>query len=481
MPTLPLLHRRRGPGRGGHLIKRRSLQKGRATILPLLGERAGVRAKPGLYSRALRKIKNYQLPIYKFRRFRLRPRLVWQYAITLITITALTLSTTPNVEAATYTPVFYYYHTDNLGSSNVLTDRYGWRVQHYEYTTFGKEGFVDNTAAFHVSNLYTGQILDEETGLYYYNARYYDPELGRFIQADTIADTDDPQSLNPYSYTENNPLNFTDPTGHADEVGLLAREGAVSRNDGGMTQEDQERENSKPPARLEGADFVYRWKDHQRPSEPPQKSDSQKAQKPPAPPPDEPAPSGTPTYLTGAHQGSGSGFLHRFTQVASVLSALPGGFGVVFGVAEITGHLLQGETKEAAFAVLGTALSAVGAGALVQAGKLVKIAKEAKAAGQLEKLTIKSVQQQGREFRIDKLRSYEFDPNQPAHIRGWLKQERLRVEAGRARGPRTPPGYEQSHLPGRPARDGFDYNNSRLNLKANNQLEEEARHRLGLY
>jgi len=66
-----------------------------------------------------------------------------------------------------------------------------------------------------VSRRFTGQILDAETGLYYYNARYYDPELGRFIQPDDrIPDLSNPQSYNRYSYCLNNPLRYTDPDGH---------------------------------------------------------------------------------------------------------------------------------------------------------------------------------------------------------------------------------------------------------------------------
>jgi len=62
---------------------------------------------------------------------------------------------------------------------------------------------------------YTGQTYDAESGLYYYNARYYNPELGRFIQADTIVpDAKNLQAHNRYSYTENNPLKYVDPSGH---------------------------------------------------------------------------------------------------------------------------------------------------------------------------------------------------------------------------------------------------------------------------
>jgi RHS repeat-associated protein len=60
--------------------------------------------------------------------------------------------------------------------------------------------------------------MDAESGLYYYNARYYDPELGRFIQPDmVIPDLSNPQSFNRYSYCINNPLRYTDPSGHEDE------------------------------------------------------------------------------------------------------------------------------------------------------------------------------------------------------------------------------------------------------------------------
>ena len=61
---------------------------------------------------------------------------------------------------------------------------------------------------------FTGQRLDE-TGLYYYGARYYDATIGRFISSDTIVQSfANPQSLNRYSYTLNNPLKYIDPSGH---------------------------------------------------------------------------------------------------------------------------------------------------------------------------------------------------------------------------------------------------------------------------
>jgi RHS repeat-associated protein len=60
----------------------------------------------------------------------------------------------------------------------------------------------------------------DTTGLYFYNARYYDPAIGRFISADSIIPHfGDSQSLNRYSYCLNNPLKYIDPNGHDDKDG----------------------------------------------------------------------------------------------------------------------------------------------------------------------------------------------------------------------------------------------------------------------
>jgi RHS repeat-associated protein len=109
---------------------------------------------------------------------------------------------------------FIYYHGDHLGSSNIVTDRSGEIVQHVEYTPYGEIRHETNLGVS-VNRLYTGQELDKETGLYYYNARYYDSRIGRFISPDTIIpDASDSQQFNRYSYVLNNPVMNTDPTGH---------------------------------------------------------------------------------------------------------------------------------------------------------------------------------------------------------------------------------------------------------------------------
>ena len=95
-----------------------------------------------------------------------------------------------------------------------LRYREGELVQRVEYTPFGKERFVLN-GSLEENPKFTGQIHDIDTDLYYFNARYYDPTLGRFIQADSIIpDVYNPQSVNPYSYVLNNPLKYIDPSGN---------------------------------------------------------------------------------------------------------------------------------------------------------------------------------------------------------------------------------------------------------------------------
>ncbi|MDY7078092.1 MAG: RHS repeat-associated core domain-containing protein [Chloroflexota bacterium] len=75
---------------------------------------------------------------------------------------------------------------------------------------------------------YTGQQVDRDTGLMYYNARFYDPALGRFISADTIVpEPGNPQDLNRYTYVRNNPLLYTDPAGHFINIGAAAIGAAV--------------------------------------------------------------------------------------------------------------------------------------------------------------------------------------------------------------------------------------------------------------
>ncbi len=106
-----------------------------------------------------------------------------------------------------------YFHKDHLRSSTVMTDSSGSAIETTSYMPFGS---VRSHSGTDTSDYrFTDQELDAENGLYNYNARLYDPFIGRFISPDTIVpEPYNPQSLNRDSYCFNNPLIYVDPSGN---------------------------------------------------------------------------------------------------------------------------------------------------------------------------------------------------------------------------------------------------------------------------
>jgi RHS repeat-associated protein len=117
-----------------------------------------------------------------------------------------------------------YYHADGLGSVNALSQLNGSYDEVYKYDSFGvRTGFDGNiTNAFQ----YTARERDDETSLYYYRARYYDPSVGRFLNEDPARFDG---SVDFYTYVNNNPPTYKDPFGQGvvDCAAELAKLGAL--------------------------------------------------------------------------------------------------------------------------------------------------------------------------------------------------------------------------------------------------------------
>uniref|UniRef100_UPI003872AFCA RHS repeat-associated core domain-containing protein n=1 Tax=Leptospira sanjuanensis TaxID=2879643 RepID=UPI003872AFCA len=128
------------------------------------------------------------------------------------------------------TPVngMYFYHPDHLGSINMITDGYGNPasgpepgVSYVSYEPYGSINRTDSYGPDIFRYKYTGQIEDKETGLYYYKSRYYEPILGRFLQADSIVVPESTSGMNRYMYVDGNPVNYRDPSGHLTGPGIM--------------------------------------------------------------------------------------------------------------------------------------------------------------------------------------------------------------------------------------------------------------------
>jgi RHS repeat-associated protein len=141
----------------------------------------------------------------------------------------------------------YYYHSDHLGSAQVVTNHAGAIYERFEYTPYGEVWIAwANSGVVHNEMLpyrFTGKELDEETGLYYYGARYLDPKVSRWLSADPAMGEYIPSApvndearrrngnlpgmggvfnyvnLHAYHYAGNNPVKYIDPDG---EEGVAA-------------------------------------------------------------------------------------------------------------------------------------------------------------------------------------------------------------------------------------------------------------------
>ena len=121
--------------------------------------------------------------------------------------------------SSTATPVTYYYLTNLQGDITGILDSSGTSVAAYTYNAWGKLLSSSGNMASINPLRYRGYYYDAETGLYYVSSRYYDPEIGRWINADDYASNGQGfVGTNMFAYCLNNPVIYADSTGTISEL-----------------------------------------------------------------------------------------------------------------------------------------------------------------------------------------------------------------------------------------------------------------------
>ena len=127
-----------------------------------------------------------------------------------------------------YENLQFFYHPDHLGSSSFITNLEGEVVQHIEYVPFGEVFIEERNNVWNTPYLFNAKEFDEETGMYYYGARYYEPRLSLWISVDPLAEKFCHASG--YVYSFNNPIIFVDPNGESPKPSELITKLGINLN-----------------------------------------------------------------------------------------------------------------------------------------------------------------------------------------------------------------------------------------------------------
>ena len=110
-----------------------------------------------------------------------------------------------------YEKMQFYYHPDHLGSSSYITNLDGEVSQHIEYVPFGEVFIEERNNTWNTPYLFNAKEFDEETGMYYYGARYYEPRLSLWMSTDPAQEKY--SNISTYCYVSNNPIKYIDIVG----------------------------------------------------------------------------------------------------------------------------------------------------------------------------------------------------------------------------------------------------------------------------
>lgn len=135
----------------------------------------------------------------------------------LTAITTVLSGTPPSNPGGGYpTPGIVYFTSDYLGTTQLTTDENGLLLSRFSYTPFGAVIAQGTNGPNNVTEKFQAQDLDDSTKLYYFNARYYDPSIGRFTTPDSELGSDPLaiDTFNRFAFSLNDPVSQRDPSGH---------------------------------------------------------------------------------------------------------------------------------------------------------------------------------------------------------------------------------------------------------------------------
>ena len=110
----------------------------------------------------------------------------------------------------------FFYHSDHLGSTSYITDDKANIMQYDAYLPYGELLVDEHSSSEELPYKFNGKEMDEETGLYYYGARYMDPKISMWLGVDPMIEKY--PEISPYIYCHNNPIVLIDPDGRQSKV-----------------------------------------------------------------------------------------------------------------------------------------------------------------------------------------------------------------------------------------------------------------------